>query len=85
MRVMGLQTRDIIPSTDPQIIALTDRVDTLTEITALVREYMETLLEAQGHASMQQRFRSSLPISHPSLLIPWFMGVSKDASVPGVT
>ena len=53
MRVMGLQTRDIIPSTDPQIIALADRVDALTEITALVREYMETLLEAQGHASMQ--------------------------------
>jgi hypothetical protein len=53
MRVMGLQTRDIIPSTDPQIIALANRVDTLTEITALVREYMETLLEAQGHTSMQ--------------------------------
>ena len=53
MRVMGLRTRDITPSTDPQILALADRVDTLTEITTLVREYMETLLEAQGHTSMQ--------------------------------
>jgi len=53
MRVMGLATRDITPSTDPQILALADRVDTLTEITTLVREYMETLLEAQGHTSMQ--------------------------------
>jgi hypothetical protein len=53
MRVMGLRTRDITPSTDPQILALADRVDTLTEITTLVREYMETLLEAQGHTAMQ--------------------------------
>jgi hypothetical protein len=53
MRVMGLRTRDITPSTDPQILALADRVDTLTEITTLVREYMETLLEAQGLTSMQ--------------------------------
>ena len=53
MRVMGLRTRDITPSTDPQIIALADQVDTLTEITTLVREYMETLLEAQGHTAMQ--------------------------------
>jgi len=53
MRVMGLRTRDITPSTDPQILALADRVDTLTEITTLVREYTETLLEAQGHTSMQ--------------------------------
>jgi len=53
MRVMGLRTRDIIPSSDPQIVALADQVDTLTEITTLVREYMETLLEAQGRTSMQ--------------------------------
>ena len=53
MRVMGLRTRDIIPSSDPQIIALADQVDTLTEITTLVREHMETLLEAQGRTSMQ--------------------------------
>ena len=53
MRVMGLRTREIIPSTDPQILALADRVDTLTEITTLVYEYMGTLLEAQGRASMQ--------------------------------
>jgi P22_AR N-terminal domain len=53
MRVMGLRTRDIIPSSDPQIVALADQVDTLTEITTLVREHMETLLEAQGHTSMQ--------------------------------
>ena len=53
MRVMGLRTREIIPSTDPQIIALADQVDTLTEITTLVREHMETLLEAQGRTSMQ--------------------------------
>ena len=53
MRVLGLRTRDIIPSSDPQIIALADQVDTLTEITTLVREYMETLLEAQGRTSMQ--------------------------------
>jgi len=52
-RVMGLRTRDITASTDPQILALADRVDTLTEITTLVREYMETLLEAQGHTSLQ--------------------------------
>jgi hypothetical protein len=52
MRVIGLRTRDIIPSTDPQIVALADQVDTLTEITLLVREYMETLLEAQGRTSM---------------------------------
>ena len=32
MRVMGLRTRDITPSTDPQVLALADRVDTLTEI-----------------------------------------------------
>lgn len=53
MRVLGLRTRDIIPSSDPQIIALADQVDTLTEITTLVREHMETLLEAQGRTSMQ--------------------------------
>jgi hypothetical protein len=53
MRVMGLRTRDITPSTDPQIIALADQVDMLTEITILVREHMETLLEAQGRTSMQ--------------------------------
>lgn len=53
MRVMGLRTRDIIPSTDPQIIALANQIDTLTEITTLVREHMETLLEAQGRTSMQ--------------------------------
>ena len=53
MRVMGIRTRDSIPSTDPQIVALADQVDTLTEITALVREHMETLLEAQGRTSMQ--------------------------------
>lgn len=34
-------------------VALTDRVDALTEITALVREYVETLLEVQGQTSMQ--------------------------------
>ena len=53
MRVMGLQTREVIPTTDPQILALANRVDALTEITALVREYVETLLEAQGQSSMQ--------------------------------
>ena len=53
MRVMGLRTRDITPSTDPQILALADRVDTLTEITTLVYEYMGTLLEAQDRTSMQ--------------------------------
>jgi P22_AR N-terminal domain len=53
MRVMGLRTREILPSTDPQILALADRVDTLTEITTLVYEYMGTLLEAQGRTSMQ--------------------------------
>jgi hypothetical protein len=53
MRVAGLRTRDILPSSDPQIIALADQVDTLTEITTLVREHMETLLEAQGRTSMQ--------------------------------
>jgi DNA-binding protein len=53
MRVMGLRTRDITPSTDPRIIALADQVDTLTAITTLVREHMETLLEAQGRTSMQ--------------------------------
>jgi P22_AR N-terminal domain/ORF6C domain len=53
MRVAGLRTRDIISSSDPQIIALADQVDTLTEITTLVREHMETLLEAQGRTSMQ--------------------------------
>ena len=52
-RVMGLRTRDITPSTDPQILALADRVDTLTEITTLVYEYMGTLLEAQGRTSIQ--------------------------------
>jgi hypothetical protein len=53
MRVVGLRTRDITPSTDPQILTLADRVDTLTEITTLVREHMEMLLEAQGRTSMQ--------------------------------
>ena len=53
MRVMGLQTREVIPTTDPQILALANRVDALTEITALVREYLETLLVAQGQTSMQ--------------------------------
>jgi P22_AR N-terminal domain len=53
MRVMGLQTREVIPTSNPQILALANRVDALTEITALVREYLETLLEAQGQTSMQ--------------------------------
>jgi hypothetical protein len=53
IRVMGLQTREVIPTTNPQILALANRVDALTEITALVREYLETLLEAQGQTSMQ--------------------------------
>ena len=34
-------------------VALTNRVDAFTEITALVRKYVETLLEAQGQTSMQ--------------------------------
>jgi len=34
-------------------VALTNRVDALTEITALVHEYVETLLEAQGQTSMK--------------------------------
>jgi hypothetical protein len=34
-------------------VALTNRVDALTEITALVHEYVEALLEAQGQTSMQ--------------------------------
>lgn len=53
MRAMGLQTREVIPTTDPQILALANRVDALTEITALVREYLETLLEVQGQTSLQ--------------------------------
>ncbi|HLX56148.1 MAG TPA: phage antirepressor N-terminal domain-containing protein [Ktedonobacteraceae bacterium] len=53
LRMMGLQTREVIPTTDPHILALTNRVDALTEITALVREYVEALLEAQGQTSMQ--------------------------------
>ena len=48
MLVMGLQTREVIPTSDPQILALVNRVDGLIEITALVREYIEALLEAQG-------------------------------------
>ncbi len=47
MRVMGLQIREVIPTTDSQVLALANRVDALTEITALVREYLETLLEVQ--------------------------------------
>jgi len=53
MRVMGLQIREVIPTTDSQVLALANRVDALTEITALVREYLETLLEVQGQTSMQ--------------------------------
>lgn len=53
MRVLGIRTAQVIPTPDPQIIALADQLDSLTEITTLLREHMEALLTAQGQTSMQ--------------------------------
>src|SRR5262249_49672363 len=53
MRVVGLRTSQLVSGQDPQIVALAEQIDTLMGIASFLREHMESLLEVQGHVSMQ--------------------------------
>lgn len=48
LRIAGIATTQIVPSTDPQLAALAEQIDTLTDITTFLREHMESLLGAVG-------------------------------------
>src|SRR5260370_4048504 len=48
LRVFGLPTTQIVPTRDPEILALAEQIDTLTDVTTFLREHMQGLLEAQG-------------------------------------
>jgi hypothetical protein len=53
MRVVGIRTAQVIPSTDPRVLALAEQIDTLIDVATFLREHMEAILEATGHVSMQ--------------------------------
>src|SRR5215469_9902670 len=53
MRVVGMRTAQVIPTTDPRVLALAEQIDTLIDVATFLREHMEAILEATGHVSMQ--------------------------------
>jgi hypothetical protein len=53
MRVVGIRTAQVIPTTDPRVLALAEQIDTLIDVATFLREHMEAILEATGHVSMQ--------------------------------
>src|SRR6266851_653648 len=48
MRVFGVRTAQIIPTTDPLILAMAEQIDTLLSVATFLREHMQALLEASG-------------------------------------
>lgn len=48
LRIAGISTLQTVPSTDPQLAALAEQIDTLTDIATFLREHMEALLAATG-------------------------------------
>ena len=53
MRVFGVRTAQVIPTTDPLILAMAEQIDTLLSVATFLREHMQALLEASGQISMQ--------------------------------
>jgi hypothetical protein len=49
LRVAGLRTQPLIPTdADPQITAIAEQIETLTDIVTFLREHMEALMAASG-------------------------------------
>ena len=47
----GITTIQTVPTTDPQLTALAEQIDTLTDVATFLREHMEALLATSGQVS----------------------------------
>lgn len=54
LRVMGAQASAIVPGhADPQVAALAEQIDTLTDVVTFLRQHMEALLTSSGQVSVR--------------------------------
>lgn len=53
LRVFGLHTAQMVPSSDPRVQELADQIDALTEIANFLRSHMEGLTETAEYVKLQ--------------------------------
>ncbi len=51
LRMAGISTSQLVPTADPQLREITEQIDILSNVTMLLREYLQTMLADTGQIS----------------------------------